>query len=117
MKNNPIGYLSVLGLIGVIGLLLGNSWLATFGGFFSFAIAFSDRYDERTERNVNRACRNAFILVVFGYNIVTAIASYLITVEPYSEAFAFFPLGITLVYGLAFLAFISSYYYYRRTGD
>jgi hypothetical protein len=117
MRSNPVGYLSILGLIGVVGLLMGNNDLAGFGGFFCFLSAFYYRYDERVERNVNRACRNAFILVVAGLSAIMATLFYLITVLPYPQAFEFVPLGVVLLFGLTLLSFFLSYVYYRRKGD
>jgi len=119
MKNNPIGYLGILGLVGVLGFNFFPRYygLSCFSFFLIFFLAFSERFDERVNRNVTRACRNAFIFVMAGLATIQAAMSYLTTFLSYQEMSVIVPLGVILLYGLASLSFFLSYYYYQRRGD
>ena len=104
MRKNKIGYLGVLGFLGLLGLITQNSG---FYGFFGF---FGGRgSDERVEKNINRACRNAFIFITITSALSLAyIAAF--------KAVEIWPLALSLPF-IAIIVFALFYIYYDRRGD
>ena len=109
-RKNDLGYLGLLGLIGLYGLVNGNFWLLGFFGYFGFfAMLRGSGNDERNDRNINRACRNAF---VFDTAVATVAYDYVAS----SKAFDAMPLFVALL-SQGLLIFGLSYTYYHGKGD
>ncbi|VVB88007.1 Uncharacterised protein [uncultured archaeon] len=109
--RNNIGYLGLIGFLGLLGLVTGNTGFYGFFGAFGFFGAVGGRgRDERVERNINRACRNAFVLSVVASSISLAYAGAFKAVENY-------PLLLALPFVGSMLLFALSYTYYDRKGD
>ncbi len=104
MRKNKIGYLGALGFLGLLGLITQNS------GFYGFFGAFGGRgSDERVEKNIDRACRNAFIFTT----ITSALSlAYIATLK----AVEIWPLALSLPF-IAIVLFALFYIYYDRRGD
>ena len=110
MRKNNLGYLGFLGLLGLLGPITGDYWLIGFSGFFGFfGMLKESGNDERTERNINRACRNAF-----AFDTVVATFSYAYVAS--SMTFAAMPLFVALL-SQGILIFGLSYTYYTGKGD
>jgi hypothetical protein len=105
MRKNKLGYLGFLGFIGLLGLV--NSWMFA---FFSFCTLFVFlRGDERIDRNIGRACRNAF---VFDTTVITFSMVYIML----SKVFEAMPVFVAaLSQGLTI--FSLSYWYYSQKED
>jgi len=109
MRKNKIGYFGVLGFLGLLGLT-GNLGFYGFFGFFAFFSAFEGKgSDERVERNINRACRNAFIFITITSALSLAYIAAFKTVEAW-------PLALSLPL-IAIILFAIFYIYYDRRGD
>jgi hypothetical protein len=108
-ERNNLGYLGFLGLLGLLGPLT-NYWLLGFFGFFGFfGMLKESGNDERNDRNINRACRNAFAFYVV---IATISMVYLISTTTFDAMPLFVALlsqGVT-IFGL-------SYTYYAKKGE
>jgi hypothetical protein len=103
--RNNLGYLGFLGLTGLLGLV--NVWLFSFFSFFAL-FAFL-KGDERIDRNMGRACRNAF---VFDTIIVTFSMAYIAS----SKAFDAMPLFVALL-SQGITIFGLSYWHYQEKGE
>jgi len=105
MKTNKLAYLGLLGLTGLLGLY--NVWLFSLFSLFSLFIFI--QADERLEKNVGSASRNAFLF----YSIVsTTLLAFLIVTKTYDILPLFFVLlsqGVTI--------FSISYAYYTTRGE
>lgn len=110
MRKNKLGYLSLLGSIGLLGLVTGNSGFYGFFGFFGFiSMLHGKGSDERIDRNIERACRNAFAFdTVMAAFSIAYMASFK-AVDVWSLALTFPFIGI-VVFGL-------SYGYYDKKED
>ncbi|MEM3068815.1 MAG: DUF3796 domain-containing protein [Nitrososphaerales archaeon] len=110
MRKNKIGYLGILGFLGLLGLITQNSGFYGFFGFFGFFGAFGGRgSDERVEKNIDRACRNAFIFTT----ITSALSlAYIATFK----AVEIWPLALSFPF-IAIVLFALFYIYYDRRGD
>ncbi len=101
MKTNKLGYLGLIGLTGLLGIF--NVWLFSFFSFFTLFVFL--RGDERIDRNVGRACRNAFafdtIVITFSMAYITA-----------SKIFESMPLFVALL-SQGLTIFSLSYWYYH----
>ena len=110
MRRNNLGYLGLLGLLGLLGPGTGNFWSLGFFGYFGFfAMLRRSGNDERNDRNIDRACRNAF-----AFDTVVAILSYAYAVS--SKAFDAWPLFVALL-SQGVTIFGISYTYYHGKGD
>ena len=107
MKKKKLGYLGFLGLSGFLGLVTGNLWLLSFFGFFGFFGML--RGDERIDRNIDRACRNAFAFYVI---ITTLSMIYIIS----SRDFGAMPLFVALLSQGVTIFGLSYTYYNGREG-
>jgi hypothetical protein len=106
MKRNNLGYLGLLGLTGLLGFI--NPGLFSLFSFFTLFV-FSLKSDERIDKHIGQASRNAFIYDT----IITIIAlTYIVTSKTF-EASPIFP--ILLTQGLTI--FSVSYAYYQQNGD
>ena len=97
LDKTKFGYLGFLGLLSVLSLI--NYWLLAFLGFLAlFALL---KGDERIDRNVNQAGRNAF---AYDTVIATANLSYLSLSKNYVAVplFAVLLMEAVTVFGLSF---------------
>jgi len=109
--RNNIGYLGFLGLLGLLGLITGNSGFYGFFGAFGFFGALGGKgSDERVERNINRACRNAFVFNAMASSLSIAYAGGFKAIESY-------PLLLVIPFVGSMLLFALSYIYYDKRGD
>ena len=111
MSKNLVGYLGYLGFMGLLGLVTGNPGFYGFFGFFGLFCALWGRgTDERVDRNINRACRNAFIFFI----IVSALfISYMATLQVVEIV----PLVFSVLFAGSLILFVGSYIYYNERGD
>ncbi|MCL1976569.1 MAG: DUF3796 domain-containing protein [Candidatus Bathyarchaeota archaeon] len=105
MKKNKLSYLGLLGLTGLLGLY--NPLL--FSLFTLFTLFIFIEADERIEKNVGLASRNAFLF----YSIFsTILLAYFIVTKTYDALPILF---VTLCQGVTI--FSVSYAYYNRRGE
>jgi len=111
MKVNVISYLGFMGLLGFLGPLTGNLGYYGFFGFFGFLSAFGGTgSDERIEKNINRSCRNSFIVIILTMSFTLVyIASY--------GGLTVFPLAFSILFIGSMVTFVASYFYYDRSGE
>jgi hypothetical protein len=110
MRRNNLGYLGFLGLLGLLGLVTENFGSYGFFGYFGFfAMLKSSGSDERIDRNINRACGNAFAFTTIVSTISVAYAAS-------TKAFDTWPLFLFLQ-SLGVLIFGLSYTYYNGKAD
>jgi len=105
MKTNKISYLGLLGLTGLLGLY--NVWLFTLFNLFTLFIFI--KADERLEKNVGLASRNAFLFYAI---IPTVLFASLIVTKTYDALPLFF---VALSQGVTI--FSISYAYYTQRGE
>jgi hypothetical protein len=111
MKPNSISFLGILGLLGFLGPLTGNVGYYGFFGFLGFLSAFGGTgSDERLESNINRACRNSFLLITI------LMSLFLVYVVSYS-VIGLFPLIFAILFVGSMTTFVISFIYYDRRGD
>ena len=75
MRKNKLGYLGFLGLTGLLGFA--SFWLFSFFSFFILFVFL--KTDERIDRNIGLASRNAFI---FDTIIATFLIAYIASSKP-----------------------------------
>ena len=103
--------MGLLGGLGLLGVVTGNPGFYGFFGFFGFLSALWGRgTDERVDRNVNRACRNAFIFVTCGF-------SFFITYIAVFQALDYFVLAFSVLFAGSLVLFVASFIYYNELGD
>jgi hypothetical protein len=105
MKRNKLGYLGLIGLTGLLGII--NAWLFSFFSFFTLFVFLKG--DERIDRNIGRACRNAFI---FDTIVITISMAYVTS----SKIFDAMPLFVALL-SQGLTIFSLSYWYYHQKGE
>jgi hypothetical protein len=105
MRKNNIGYLGLLGLTGLLGFV--NFWLFSFFSFFAL-FAFL-KGDERVDKNIALATRNAFIFD-------TMIATFSMAYVASSKTFDAMPLFAALL-SQGLTIFGLSYWFYAEKGD
>jgi hypothetical protein len=111
MRSRIIAYLGLLGLLSVLGLITGNKVFFGFVGFFCFFGAFGGKgNDERIEKNIDRACRNAFLFITLTLAVSIAYIVTFNTIDLY-------PLAFTILFVGSSALFVFSYVYYDRGGD
>jgi hypothetical protein len=74
MKRSWLKYLAFIGLLGLLGVLTPNKGYLGFFGFFGFVGLGAIPKDERLEKNINKASRNAFFAAVIFF-VLSIIAS------------------------------------------
>ena len=115
MRRNIMGYFGLLGFLGLLGLITGRPVYYCWFSFFSFFCAFLGKgSDERIERNINRACRNAFAFVTATWALSFAYIAI------FGEAVGVFPLASTLIFVFgagSMVVFSLSCFVYGRRGD
>jgi len=110
-QKNKMGYLGLLGFLGLLGLVTGNPGFYGFFGFFGFMSALWGRgTDERVDRNVNRACRNAFVFIM-------GASTFFITYIAALRAVEAFPLAFSVLFAGSMILFVASFIYYNERGD
>lgn len=104
MKKSPqyLGFLSFLSLIYFV------TWNTTFLVFIAFALYFTSRkkIDERLQKNIGLATRNAFVYVVL-VGIMSLV--YIDLVQDNS----IFPLAFTLLFSGSIIVHVISYFFYN----
>jgi len=111
MSKSVVGYLGLLGPLGLLGLLTGNTGFYGFFGFFGFLSALWGRgTDERVERNVDKACRNAFLFA-------TVASAFFIASIAMFRVLEAFPLAFSVLFTGSMLMFVASFIYYDGHGD
>jgi len=111
MRTNLISFLGLLGLLGFLGPITGNLGFYGFFGFLGFLSAFGGTgTDERIESNINRSCRNSFILVTI------TMAFSLVYVVSFG-AIAAFPFVFAILFAGSMVTFVISFMYYDRKGE
>ncbi|NHI83059.1 MAG: DUF3796 domain-containing protein [Candidatus Thorarchaeota archaeon] len=111
MQINLVNYLGFLGFLGLLGFVTGNVGFLGFFGFFGFLSILGGRgSDERIENSINRACRNAYIVIT-----ITMVSSLVYVVS--FDAIQAFPLVFALLFIVSIMAFVFSFIVYNRRGD
>ncbi|MFQ6126567.1 MAG: DUF3796 domain-containing protein [Candidatus Heimdallarchaeota archaeon] len=111
MRRNLVGNLGFLGFMGLLGLVTGNPGFYGFFGFFGFfSVIWGRGTDERVDRNINRACRNAFIFFIIALALFISYMATLQDSEVISKAFS-------VLFAGSLILFIASYIYYNERGD
>ena len=107
MKN----LLWYLGFLSILSLLYFIEGKAGFLGFLGFMPYFSiyKMDDERMERNIGMATRNAFVYTIFFGSVVVAYGYITKNIE-------IFPSAFVLLFGGALLISLLSLYYYDKMG-
>jgi hypothetical protein len=105
MKRNNLGYLGFLGLTGLLGFA--NFWLFSFFSFFMLFVFLKG--DERIDRNIGRASKDAF---VFDTIVATLSIAYVAS----SKTFDAMPLFAALL-SQGLTIFSLSYRHYSEKGD
>lgn len=102
---NPPRYLGFLSLLGLLYFVTGN---ISFICFVAFALYFTGRkkIDERLQKNMGLATRNAFIYVVLAG---ITLSVYISLVQDNS----LFPLAFTLLFSGSIIAHVFSYSFYN----
>jgi len=107
--NNWLQYLGFLGLLGLLGIFTPNPGLYGFFGFFGFFGFRKIIFDERLEANVNKACKNTFVLSIIVYALTAVFVSLTTNTRAYIYAFA-------LSFGMQMVVFAFSLQYYEKVG-
>jgi len=88
MKRNPMGLLGLLALIGLLGFVTGKYELFLLFFFAIFGIFLLKGGDERMDRNLNLACRNAFMFIIIDFVLTFSYFTFFTpTIETYKWAF------------------------------
>ncbi len=106
MKTNKLGYLGLLGLTGLFGFA--DPTLFSLFSFFTLFV-FGIKADERINKNIGSASRNAFIYDT----IIATLAMVYVVASKSFEASPIFP--ILLTQGITIFAV--SYWYYQEKGE
>jgi len=110
MRKNKLGYLGFLGLMGLLGLVTGNFGFYGFFGFFGFfSMLRGSGSDERIDRNIERACRNAF-------TFDTVMAAFSLAYIASFKAVDAWPLALIIPF-VGIMLFGLSYIYYDKKED
>lgn len=111
MRRNLVGYLGLLGFMGVLGLVTRHPGFYGFFGFFGlFSALWGRGTDERVDRNINMACRNAFIFFIIA---LALFISYMATLQDLEVV----PLAFTVLFAGSLILFVGSFIYYNERGD
>jgi hypothetical protein len=111
MRGNEMGYLGLLGLLGLLGAVGGGAGFFGFFGFFGFLSLLRGRGgDERLDRKLNCASRNAFLFTVVASACFAACMAVLQATQVYESAFLVLFAGSALTFGASFA-------YYNERGD
>lgn len=107
--KNWIKYLGFLGFLGLLGYFTSNPGFYGFFGFFGLFSYTRITQDERFEANLNKACRNAFLLSIIIFASVIIYVSFTSNFKAFSYAFA-------LGFAAQWILFFISLQYYELTG-
>jgi hypothetical protein len=69
---SPFAWLGFLGLLGAFGAVEGYEWMGLFALFALFSL-LAVRLDERLQRNIALAARNAFLLALMAIAVIGAL--------------------------------------------
>ena len=106
--KNLLWYLGFLSLLSLLYFIEGKAGFLGFLGFMPyFSIYKMD--DERMERNIGMATRNAFVYTIF-FGSVTVAYGYI------TKNIEIFPPAFVVLFGGALLVCLLSLYYYDKIG-
>jgi len=89
---------------------MGNNGFYGFFGFFGFFSALWVRgSDERVDRNVEKACRNAFVFTMIASTLFVAFIASL-------RALDVFPTAFSVLFAGNIMLFVASFVYYDVRG-
>ena len=104
--KNLLWYLGFLSVLSLLYFIEGKAGFLGFLGFMSyFSIYKMD--DERMEKNIGLATRNAFVYTIFFGSVVVAYG-YI------TKNIGIFPLAFVILFGGALLICLLSLYYYDK---
>ena len=113
MHRNPMGYLGLLGFIGLLGFVTGNYGLCAFFSFSIFGLFLVRGTDERIDRNLSRACRNAFMFTLIDLTLTLAYAPFITSTSENSKL----ALGIAFIGTVAVFVFTWVYHQLIRPAE
>lgn len=109
MKKNYFFLIGLLGFIGVLGVFTDNPGLFGFFGFFGFFAYKKEIQDERFKANVNKAGKNAFMVSIILFPLVSIYFSLTKNFNVYGIAYA-------INFAIQILVFSLSLVYYEDRG-
>lgn len=110
--KNWLPYMGFLGLLGLLAPFTHNPGFAGFFGFFAFFGFKNIVFDERFEANVNKACRNTFVLSILIYALSAVFAS----ISTYTMT-SIYTIAFAISFALQILVFTFSFQYYENHSD
>jgi hypothetical protein len=111
VQLNLVNYLGLLGFLGILGFITGNIGFFGFFGFFGFLSTLGGTgTDERIESSINRACRNAYVLIT-----LTMVSTLVFVVS--FNAIQILPLAFAVLFIVSIVTFVVSFVIYNRRGD
>lgn len=109
---NWFKYLGLLGFLGLLGLVTSNVGYYGFFGFFGFFGVATIKSDERLVENINKACRNAFVVSILVFAAACAyggVAGVALDEQIFAGAFM-------ISFVLQGVVFTFSFNFYDRAG-
>ena len=111
IHKNPMGYLTFLSVLALLAPITGNYYILGFLGFLGFLPILKGRdIDERSDTNVNKASRNAFIYFV-------AVNSLFALYSAIFRDVSIMPLVMVVELLGSMLLFTASHIHYDRKGE
>ncbi len=113
MKRNWFKYLGFLGFLGLLGFVTSSIGYFGFFGFFGFFGVLTAKNDERLMQNINKACRNAFVVSILMFAAACAycgVTGLALDEQVFAAAFM-------ISFILQGVAFTFSFNYYDRVGE
>jgi hypothetical protein len=109
MKGSWLRYFGFLGLLGLLALVTPNAGFAGFFGFFGFFGFAKYGDDERLQINIGLAARNAFVVSVVAYALITVCGALF-----FGATMTVYAIGFAVIVVLQLLVFSLSLAYYER---
>lgn len=110
MKRNPMGYLGLIGFVSLLGFVTGNYDFFAFFFFGIFGIFLIRGSDDRMNRHLNLACRNAFMFTMIAFTLTFVYISFITPTSDYKWAFIITLNGTLAVLNLTWV-------YYQLFGE
>jgi hypothetical protein len=111
VHKNPMGYLTFLSALALLGPVTGNYYILGFLGFLGFMpILLGKDADERFDINVNKACRNAFTYFVATNSLFSVYMAI-------TRDLSIIPLMLVAELLGSMTLFTASHAYYDRKGE
>jgi len=110
MKRNWFKYLGLLGFLGFLGYFTSHIGYYGFFGFLGFFGVATIKSDERLVENINKSCRNAFLVAVLLFAASCAYGG--ISNKALDELF--FASAFIFSFILQSLVFVFSFNFYDR---